>query len=158
MIMTVTGTWMTRLENSPRVGPGMAAVTIRCVRNFVNLLSAYMVCVHACACAYIHICAHACVHVGKVEVGISPLELELQIFWGSTASKQVLMCVLGSNSSPNISELSPASPPYLLRCLTEPRAHSLAGHGLMTSRDPPLSAAPVLGSWITTESAFLCGC
>lgn len=151
MIMTVTGTWTTQLENSPRVGPGMAAVTIRCVRNSVNLLSAYMICV----CACIHMCAHACVHVGKA----SPLELELQIFWGSTTSKQVLMCMVGSNSSPNISELSPASPSYLLRCLTEPRAHSLAGHGLMTSRDPPLSAASVLGLWMfTTESAFLCGC
>lgn len=56
MIMTVTGTWTTRLENSPRVGPGMAAVTIRWVRNSVNLLSAYMICVRAC----IHMCTCLC--------------------------------------------------------------------------------------------------
>lgn len=84
MMMMMIGTWTMQLENSPRVVPGMAAVTIRCVRNSVNLCYLlvcvpvcvwgergtgrvssstvlhfiFSLCVWMCLCECIHMCVH----------------------------------------------------------------------------------------------------
>lgn len=137
----------------------VCACDVRCLPHSFSTLSFLCVWICVCVSLYTCMCTFLCA-CGEGISGHQALGAGVTDILGDPQRPNRFLCVCW-DPVPVLISLSCLQPLYLIfwDVSLEPRAHCLVSHWLVTSRDPPLSAAPVLGSrMLASASAFLCGC